>query len=178
MRLFIFSLILLILWSVGMASHQSGKGPSQLPHELAVEMTKLGIGLDEKSAIEDFKVEPIRLADGAETYKVIGKGASNWCSPTGNCRTYIYQKIGDAYQLLMRAGTVQQVHVLNSVTKGFHDVQADMHGSATQSGLFIFKFTGKEYWLMACQSRVFELDEKSPTGVAQKPTITTVKCER
>jgi hypothetical protein len=163
-----------------------GKGPEALPPRLALAMTQLGIGLDEKEAVENFVVERIFLAVGADTYLVRGKGQSGWCSPTGNCRTYIFQKEGKTYRVLMRPRTVQQVHVLNSMTNGYHDVQTDMHGSATQSGLSIYRYTGKEYWLIACFSREYSLvtpDRHEPFSrearsaiVDGKPRITRVSC--
>ncbi len=95
------------------------------------------------------------------------------CSPTGNCSTSIYRKVGSDYQELLNHDA-QLVRVRPTVTHGYRDVVYDMHGSAFESWLFVYKFDGRKYQLREC----FNSNYLGAHGRTKKrPTVTRRKCE-
>jgi len=118
------------------------------------------------------------LSDHRETILVEGRGPG--VCGAANCPAYVLEKRGQSCRLLLDAEEVQQVHVLNSVTNGYHDIQTDMHGSATLSDLFIYRYDGRQYRLKECLSREYTLDvdEKGEARSSAKPMITHMACRR
>lgn len=95
------------------------------------------------------------------------------CSPTGNCSTSIYRKTESGYQELLNHDA-QLVRVRRTMTHGYRDVVYDMHGSAFESWLFVFKFDGKKYQLKEC----FDSSYLGTHGrIKKRPTVTRKKCE-
>ena len=97
---------------------------------------------------QNYVAAPLQVRDGVEVILVEGRGIG----PCGaaNCQAYILEQQGNTYRLLLNARVIQQTHVLNSVTNGYHDIQTDMHGSATSSALRIYRYDGHEYRLTDC----------------------------
>ncbi len=95
------------------------------------------------------------------------------CSPTGNCSTSIYRKVGSDYQELLNHDA-HRVRVRPPSTNGYHDVVYEMHGSAFESWLFVYKFDGRKYQLQEC----FDSNYLGPHGrMKKRPTVTRRKCE-
>jgi hypothetical protein len=71
------------------------------------------------------------------------------CSPTGNCKAWIFRQEGDTYSVILSRGAVQTFTIQPTITKGFHDIVLGQHGSATEQGLTLFRFDGLAYRLAA-----------------------------
>lgn len=113
---------------------------------------------------------PIYLKDHTETILVEGRGPE--CG-AANCPAYILEKRGQSYRLLLDAEEVQQVRVLNSMTKGYHDIQTNWHGSASLSGIVIYRYDGNNYKATDCFSKQYYLEALDDNGnIIGKPTIT------
>src|SRR2546426_2878171 len=86
---------------------------------------------DLDSIRQNYVAAPLQLRDGVEAILVEGRGIG----PCGaaNCQAYILEKQGKTYRLLLDARIIQQTHVLNFATNGYHDIQTDMHGSDRKS---------------------------------------------
>jgi len=100
---------------------------------------------DLDSIRQNYVAAPLQLRDGVEAILVEGRGIG----PCGaaNCQAYILEKQGKTYRLLLDARIIQQTHVLNFATNGYHDIQTDMHGSATSADLRIYRYDGQQYRL-------------------------------
>src|SRR5438067_1480297 len=81
--------------------------------------------------------------------KATGNCAGGICSPTGNCSTAIYRATSSGYQELV-SHDAQLVWVRRRMTNGYHDVLFDIHASAYESRLLLYKFDGAKYRLAAC----------------------------
>src|SRR5687767_11279057 len=96
--------------------------------------------------------EPIDLnKDGKPELWVHGIGPS--ICGAANCVTWIFRKAVSGYQMLLDAGTIQQIEPQKTITNGYRDIIASMHGSAWDSGLTLYKFDGKQYQQAGCYFR-------------------------
>ncbi len=125
---------------------------------------------------QNYVAAPLQLREGVHAILVEGRG--NWACGAANCRAYILQQEGKAYRLLLDARSIQQTRVLNSVTNGYHDIQTEMHGSATSSDLRIYRYDGQHYRLTNCFSRNYDydVDTKGEEHLNPKSTIKRVAC--
>src|SRR5258708_30771171 len=95
------------------------------------------------------------------------------CSPTGNCSTSIYRAKLNGYQELVNHDA-QLVSVEATMTNGYHDVVFNIHGSAYESRLLLYKFDGNKYRLAQC----FTSNYLNANGrKQQRATVTRRKCE-
>jgi hypothetical protein len=119
----------------------------------------------------NYLAAPLYLSEHQDTILVEGRG-SGVCG-AANCPAYILEKRGHTYRLLLDAEEVQQVHVLNSMTKGYHDIQTNWHGSASLSGIVIYRYDGNNYKATDCFSKQYYLEALDDNGdIIGKPTIT------
>jgi len=126
---------------------------------------------------QNYVAAPLQVRDGVEVILVEGRGIG----PCGaaNCQAYILEQQGNTYRLLLNARVIQQTHVLNSVTNGYHDIQTDMHGSATSSALRIYRYDGHEYRFTDCFTRDYYyegVDAKGEDRINPKPVIKRIDC--
>jgi len=160
----------------------SGSAPAQtrkytlIPPAAAEVIGTLPNAQDLDSIRQNYVAAPLQLRDGVQAILVEGRGIG----PCGaaNCQAYILEKQGKTYRLLLDARIIQQTHVLNSVTNGYHDIQTDMHGSATSSALRIYSYDGQEYRLTDCFTKDYYVteDAKGEVHVNPKPIIKRFAC--
>lgn len=151
-----------------------------VPRELAQVMVKLG--LLESEEAEDFHATPIQLADNAQTVILWPTPGSGWCGATGSCQVFIFQKMGNSYRSLLTdpIPVVKRVHVLNSFTNGYHDIQMDSEGGGISWELVVYRFDGKKYRLDRCFFKSFAVHEDANGEIktSSRPTIERIKCPK
>jgi hypothetical protein len=76
--------------------------------------------------------------------EIVVHGINEICG-ANNCYTWIFQKVGNGYRMLLDAGFIQQIEPQRKYTKGYCDVIGSMHGSAWDSDLTLYKFDGRKY---------------------------------
>ena len=82
-------------------------------------------------------------SDGKKEFVVRGK---NWflCGATGNCSTWIYERIGNRYKKLLDAGG-ETLEVKKNSTSGYRNIFIKIHDSCCSSYLETYKFNGAKY---------------------------------
>ena len=120
------------------------------------------------------KLTAVKLFDvtGDGVPEVIAEGSnteSGMCSPTGNCPWWVFGKQGYRYiPLLESFGNGLST---DCSRKGRQcDISVFMHGSATEFGIKVYRFTDTKYAKVAEYSVAWPLDENGRT--ARQPTIT------
>ena len=103
--------------------------------------------------------------NGDGTLEVIAQPVGNFCG-AANCPLYVLQKIGTKYETILRKGAAQGVLVQSTRTNGYLDVVVTMHGSATETGLFVYQFSKGRYQRTHCYDVSFE--ELGTDGEIQK----------
>jgi len=96
----------------------------------------------------------------------------NACSPTGNCRFWVFQWSRDHYNLLLES-QAQTFTIQPLKTDGFHDLVLGFHGSATDTRLTEYKFEGEVYRSSGCYEGNWSyFDEKGERHELKEPRIT------
>jgi len=85
---------------------------------------------------------------------------------------------GIGFQMITRLILVRQQYTFS--TRGYHDIQTNMHGSAFYHAVAIYRFDGRRYRLTDCFSKEysFDIDAKGEERVSTKPTINRTPCRR
>lgn len=92
----------------------------------------------EPASIEQTRIRAVDLSgDGIREFAAQSSGDQS-CSPTGNCDFWILRQDRDKYS------------VMPTVTNGFHDIVLGQHGSATETGLTLYRFDGSRYRRVSC----------------------------
>jgi hypothetical protein len=95
------------------------------------------------------------------------------CSPTGNCPFWVFEKAGATYRLILKKGAAQSFTIRHARTNGYFDLELGMHGSATMSSLFVYRFRGRRYQRAACYDVNFTyLDEHGEVHELDEPRVT------
>ena len=117
--------------------------------------------------IADLRAEKVLLPAG--TIYFVQATGNYYCSPTGNCSTYLVS--GDGYVLL--STIAQQIGIDRSSSSGHPDIITSMHGSAFESGLKLWRFAGTKYKRIACaESNYRDEDGNDLTS----PRLTSTPC--
>ena len=104
--------------------------------------------------LEQTRVEFIDLnSDGFP--EVIAHLSGDACSPTGNCPLYVLRKTGKNYRVILEKQAAQSIFVQKTRSNGYSDVVVRMHGSATETGLFVYQFRQGRYWRTHCYDESF-----------------------
>ena len=105
-------------------------------------------------------------ADGQPEYvAVLENGVL--CGAHANCPQWVYDKKGDAYNLLRRTHA-QAIKLEKTSTRGYLDLRAEGSDTATTNSYVVYTFDGTKYQPAKCVSR----DES-----AKPPKETTVDCK-
>jgi hypothetical protein len=149
--------------------------------QLKPDMGGLG-GMTEQELGEVALDTPVKLVDlnGDGTPEVIAQGTpqDSGCSPTGNCRFWVFQKSDREYRLLFYREAIQSFTLQPSRSGGFSDIVVRMHGSATQSTLWLLQYRDGRYheagcydanWSVLEGDTVHELKEPRLTPCAERP---------
>jgi hypothetical protein len=98
------------------------------------------------------------------------------CSPTGNCHFWVFQKTSSGYRLILEKGAAQGFTVQPNRTSGYSDLVLNMHGSATEQGLYLYQFKQNRYQRTACyEANWTYLDTNDEVRELEEPRITPCK---
>jgi hypothetical protein len=108
----------------------------------------------------------------------LGQGSFKFfCSPTGNCESWVFRKNGDKYSVILHRIATQTFTIQSTITNGFHDLVLGQHGSATDQGLTLYRFDGSKYQRVACYDADWEILGKDGEYHRLKdPRITPTIC--
>lgn len=121
------------------------------------------------NAIQSFRAERLNL--GGTPALAVQPTGENLCGATGNCSFWII----DLHQrrILLSADGVQQFAVDQRSKRGSPDIITATHGSATESDLIRWHFTGASYEPADCATE----ENADPDGnPLPQPKITTHPC--
>ena len=157
--------------------------PKEIPKQVSAERPSYS---DEPEDIcnpkERAKMDAFRVVLNPRTdVKAIILRARNFCdcSPTGNCRFWIFVASGDNYRAILDTHMVQDFGFLKSRSEGYRDLVVWSHNSADRSGARLFQFDGKEYQEVCAWEEDYESKEL-PNGQwvsAGAPKIVSSSCE-
>jgi hypothetical protein len=115
--------------------------------------------------------------NGDGTPELIVHGINDVCGPYW-CAHWVYCKTKAGYRALFDAGDVQAVEPQKAVTNGYHDLITTRHGSAWDSGFYVYKYDGKRYRRIGCFTRTYCYeDARGHMREWKRPRITRVRCE-
>jgi hypothetical protein len=119
---------------------------------------------------------PVELIDlnGDGVAEVVAQAVSgDFCSPTGNCAFWVFEKSASGYKLILQKGAVQFFTIQPTRTNGFIDLVLGMHGSATEQGLYLYRFSKGRYRRAACYLANWTfLDKNEEVHELKEPRIT------
>jgi hypothetical protein len=136
-----------------------------------------GLGGMTEQELEDVALDtPVKLIDlnGDGTPEVIAQGTfqEGGCSPTGNCRFWVFQKAGDEYKLLISRGAIQSFTIQPTRSNGYSDLVVRMHGSATESTLRLLQYRDGTYHEAGCYDANWSVSEDGTVRVLKEPRLT------
>jgi hypothetical protein len=126
------------------------------------------------------EIDTIRIARAAlhtkapEQFLVQASDACH-CGGTGNCGFWVLERRGEEFHVLLKTEMVQRFGLEPSRSNGYRDILTSSHGSASLSGLVLYKFDGKQYRATDCATVEYEVKEDG--SAAGPPQLTRMKCE-
>ena len=134
------------------------------------------VGMSEQDLEEIAFDTPVKLIDlnGDGTPEVIAQGTpqDGGCSPTGNCRFWVFQKSDHEYRLLISLEAIQSFTLQPSRSNGFSDIVARMHGSATESTLRLLQYREGRYQEAGCYDANWSVLEGDTVHELKEPRLT------
>ena len=114
-----------------------------------------GMGGRTEPELEDTALDtPVKLIDlnGDGALEVIAQGTleDGGCSPTGNCRFWVFQKSGVEYKPLISLEAIQSFTVQGSRLNGFNDVVVKTFVSSAESTLKLLRYNDGRYHEVGC----------------------------
>ncbi len=107
----------------------------------------------------------------------VGPTPPRLCSPTGNCDVWVFRQNGDKYSVILRRIATQSFTIQPTVTNGFHDLVLGQHGSATDTGLTLYRFDGSKYRRVACYDAEWSfLGKDGKYHTRKEPRLTPTIC--
>jgi hypothetical protein len=139
-----------------------------------------GLGGECEQELEDNALDtPVKLVDlnGDGTPEVVAQGTpeDGGCSPTGNCRFWIFQKSDYEYKLLFYQEAIQSFTIQRSRTNGFSDIVISTHGSADQSGIRLLRYSEGRYDYAGCWGAYWYVMEGDTRHELKEPRL--IPCE-
>jgi hypothetical protein len=115
---------------------------------------------------------------GDNSREYLAKGAGNFlCSPTGNCESWVFRQNGDKYSTILHRTATQTFTIQPTITNGFHDLVLGQHGSATDSGLTLYRYDGAKYRRVACYDADLSfLGKDGEYHTREEPRLTPTIC--
>lgn len=124
-----------------------------------------------KSRAAETRVSMIDL-NGDRVPEVIAQPIGDVCSPTGNCPFWVFKKTATGYSLILARSAIQTFTIQRARTNGYSDLVLGMHGSATSSDLFLYKFSNGRYRRAGCYEANWSyLDENDEIHDLEEPRI-------
>jgi hypothetical protein len=143
--------------------------------QLKPDMGGLG-GMTEQELEEIALDTPVKLVDlnGDGTAEVIAQGTpqDGGCSPTGNCRFWVFQKSDREYRLLFYREAIQSFTIQPGHSNGFNDIVVKTHSSATQSTLRLLQYRDGGYYEAGCYDANWSAAEGNAIRQLKEPRLT------
>jgi hypothetical protein len=143
--------------------------------QLKPDMGGLG-GMTDRELEEIALDTPVKLVDlnGDGTPEIIAQGTpqDGGCSPTGNCRFWVFQKSDREYRLLFYREAIQSFTLQPSRSNGFTDIIIRMHRSATESTLTLLQYREGRYYQMGCYDANWSVLEGNSVHELKEPRLT------
>jgi len=136
-----------------------------------------GLGGESEQELEDNALDtPVKLIDlnSDGITEVIAQGTieDGGCSPTGNCRFWVFQKSDHEYRLLFSKESIQSFTIQQSRSNGFSDIVVKMQGSATASTLTLLRYSEGRYKEAGCYDANWSVREGSAVHELKEPRLT------
>jgi len=147
-------------------------------------MSNLGIESEEqlREAAAQIQIKVVDLGDnGAREFLAQGVGVGptipSLCSPTGNCEVWVIRLNGSKYSVILHRTATQTFTIQPTLTNGFHDLVLGQHGSATDTGLTLYRFDGSKYRRIACYDADWSfLGKDGEYHTRKEPRLTPTIC--
>lgn len=111
-------------------------------------------------------VQPIQLA-ADHSRQILVRGSGLCLCGAQNCLFWIYRKIGNHDELLLKGAGSTKVRAGQKSAKGYRDVISESHASAMETILRTYRYDGSQYQLERCVNRAYYDDNGKHTT---KPT--------
>jgi hypothetical protein len=98
-----------------------------------------------------------------------------FCSPTGNCPLWFFQRTPNGYKLLLDA-IGQGFTLQKTAANGFTDLVVNMHDSATDQWLKVYRYARGRYLRVACYDADWAPLENGVVHQLEEPQITPSRC--
>lgn len=128
-----------------------------------------------KQAVLNANVKMISLSHDEKEPPEVVADVQHFCSPTGNCTLWFFRRTPHGYRLLLDA-IGQGFAVQKSVTNGFNDLVVNMHSSATDQWLKVYRYARGRYWRVACYDADWAPLENGVVHQLREPRITPLPC--
>lgn len=128
-----------------------------------------------RQAVLNANIEAISLSqDEREPAEVVAQ-IQHFCSPTGNCSLWFFRRAPQGYQLLLDA-TGQGFTVQKTASNGFSDLVVNMHSSATDQWLKVYRYARGRYRRVACYDANWAPLENGVVHQLKEPRIMPSPC--
>jgi hypothetical protein len=127
-------------------------------------------GDKQREVVMSTRVGLIELARNARV-QILARGPNPFCGATGNCPIWIFDRQGGQLRPLLEA-LAAGVIVLETSSKGFHDIAVVQNYSAFDEQYRDFRWNGSEYKQIDCyETKYPRPDEPGGSDRAPRPLI-------
>lgn len=127
-----------------------------------------------RQAVLNANIKAVVLDQDGKQSEVVAQ-VQEFCSADGNCPLWFFQRTPHGYRLLLDA-IGQSFNVQKTATNGFSDVVVNMHGSATDLGLKVYRYARGRYWRSACYDADWAPLENGVVRQFKEPRVTPTRC--
>jgi len=128
-----------------------------------------------EQAVLNASIKMISLSQDAKEPPAVVAQVQHFCSPTGNCSLWFFRRTSHGYRLLLDA-TGQSFTVQKTAANGLRDLVVDMHSSATDQWLKVYRYQGGRYGLVGCYDADWAPLENGVVHQLREPRITLSPC--
>jgi hypothetical protein len=129
-----------------------------------------------RQAVLNANIKVIGLnQDEKEPLEVVAQ-VQHFCSPTGNCSLWFFRWTPDGYRLLLAADGEGFI-IQKTAASGFRDLVVNMHSSATDQWLEVYRYARGLYWRVACYDADWAPVENGVGHQLKEPRITPSPCK-
>ena len=128
-----------------------------------------------KRAALNANITMIRLSQDEKESPEIVASVERFCSADGNCPLRFLRRTARGYRLLLDA-TGEGFTVQKTATNGFSDLVVNMHSSATDQWLKVYRYSQGRYRRVACYDANWAPLENGEVHELKEPRITPSTC--
>lgn len=128
-------------------------------------------------AVQSAAVKVVRLSQDEKEPTEVVVTIRQFCSEGGgNCPLSFLRRTPHGYKLLLDA-IGQGFALQKTTTNGFSDLVVNMHSSATNQWLKVYRYARGRYWRSACYNADWAPLENGIVHQLKEPRITTSSCK-